>query len=129
MNGMNKLPAAKTVDEYLERLPADQRTALEKLRKTIRAAAPKAQEVISYQIPVYKYHGALVCFGAFPDHCSLYVVNKNLLNVFAKELEGYKTTGTTIHFTPDKPLPTTLVKKIVKARIADNEGRVMAKKK
>lgn len=114
----------KNVDDYLKALPERVRVALEKLRQTILGAAPKAEEVISYGIPTYKYHGALVHFAAFEDHCSFFVVNKNILKTFNKELESYKTSGTTIHFTPDEPLPASLVKKIVNTRIKENEDRI-----
>lgn len=124
-----KTTPAKTVDEYLERVPDNMRDMLEKLRQTIRKAAPKAEEVISYQIPTYKYLGPLVHFAAFKDHCSLVVINKGILKTFEKELQLYKTTGTTIHFTADKPLPASLVQKIVKIRIKDNEKPDEAKKR
>lgn len=112
---------AKTVDSYLEALPEDMRLTLEKLRKSIKAAAPKAEELISYQIPTYKYLGPLVHFAAFKDHCSLIVVSKSIFEIFKKELQGYKTSGRTIHFMPEKPLPVSLVQKIVKMRLKENE--------
>lgn len=114
----------KTVDEYLDMQEPEIRSALEKLRKTIRSAAPQAEEIISYQIPSYKYNGALVHFAAFKDHCSFFVVNKQLLKDFEKELQPYKTSGTTIHFTPENPLPPILVKQIVKIRIEQNQYRI-----
>ena len=120
---------AKTVDEYLEMVPADMKNMLEKLRQTIQKAAPKAEEIISYQIPTYKYLGPLVHFAAFKDHCSLVIINKAILKTLEKELLLYKTTGTTIHFTPAKPLPASLVQKIVKIRIKDNEELAEAKKR
>jgi uncharacterized protein YdhG (YjbR/CyaY superfamily) len=123
----NTIPA-KNVDEYLNALPEAVRTTLEKVRQTIKAAAPKAEEVISYQIPTYKYMGPLVHFAAFKNHSSLIVVNKTILKIFDKELQSYKTSGTTIHFTPDKPLPAALVQKIVKTRIKENEERKAASK-
>jgi uncharacterized protein YdhG (YjbR/CyaY superfamily) len=113
----------KTVDEYLKDLPSEVSGMLNKLRATIKSAAPHAEEIISYQIPTYKYHGALVHFAAFESHCSFFVVSKSILTMFEKELEPYKTSGTTIHFSTAKPLPVALVKKIVKARIKDNEER------
>jgi uncharacterized protein YdhG (YjbR/CyaY superfamily) len=118
-----KTKVAKTVDEYLSRLPRGQEDALEKLRKVIKEAAPKAEERISYQMPAYKYHGYIVFFAAFKSHCSLFVASRSLLSDFAEELEGYETSGGTIHFTPEEPLPKTLVKRIVKARVAENESR------
>ncbi|MGI0038566.1 MAG: iron chaperone [Nitrososphaera sp.] len=117
----------ESVDDYLAVLPDDKRAALAKLRKLIQAAAPNATEVISYQIPVYKYHGMLVGFAAFKNHCSFFVMSPSVMNAYAEELEKYDGAETTIHFTADKPLPIALVKKLVKARILENETN--AKKK
>ncbi len=114
---------AKTVDEYLRALPEAMRTTLETVRQSIKAAAPQAEEVISYRIPTYKYRGPLVHFAAFKDHCSLVVVSKSILEILEQELQSYKISGTTIHFSPEKPLPAILVKKIVEARIKENEER------
>jgi uncharacterized protein YdhG (YjbR/CyaY superfamily) len=114
---------AKNVDEYLAAAPEDVRPVLEKLRRTIRAAAPKAEEVISYQIPMFKYHGPLVFFAAFRNHCSFYVVSKPIMEAFSSELNPWDTSGTTIHFSAKNPLPASLVKKIIKARIEENEAK------
>jgi len=111
----------KSVDDYLAALPEDARVTLEKIRRTIRAAAPKATEVISYQMPMYKQHGMLVGFAAFKDHCSLFP-GANPVAIFKDELKAYKTSKGTIQFPIGKPLPAALVKKIVKARIAENEA-------
>jgi uncharacterized protein YdhG (YjbR/CyaY superfamily) len=113
----------KNVDEYLTATPEEVRPVLEKLRKTIRAAAPKAEEVISYQIPTFKFHGPLVHFAAFKNHCSFYVVSKPIMKTFSSELKPWDTSGTTIHFSAKNLLPASLVKKIVKARIEENEAR------
>lgn len=123
-----KESVAKTVDEYLSRLPEDKKVALEQLRQTIKAAATMAQEVISYQIPTYKHHGALVHFAAFKNHCSFFGVGKGLLKTFEKELKDFKVSGTTIHFSPEKPLPKDLVERMVAVRIAENENRASLKK-
>lgn len=128
-HGAKKGIPAIDVDAYLAAVPPDLRTVLENLRQAIKAAAPKAEEVISYQIPTYKYHGPLVHFVARASYCSFIVVSKAILEKFKNELEGYDTSGTTIHFTAENPLPATLVKKIVKARIAENELRVKHKQK
>ncbi|RCH56209.1 DUF1801 domain-containing protein [Mucilaginibacter hurinus] len=119
---MDKAKKALTVDEYLAVLPVDVNRTLSRLRQTIRAAAPQAEEVMSYQIPTYKYKGALLHFAAFKNHCGLYVVNKDILTMFAQELDGYNTSGTTIHFTPAKPIPLGLVKKIVTMRLEQNDA-------
>jgi len=112
---------AKDVDDYLNNLPLEVKTTLENLRKTIKATAPMAEEIISYQIPTYRYHGALVHFMAHKDYCSFFVVNKSILETFKEELIEYDSSGTTIHFTVKNPIPATLVEKIVKERIRQNE--------
>jgi uncharacterized protein YdhG (YjbR/CyaY superfamily) len=122
-----KSVAAKDVESYLAGLPADVKATLEKLRKTIKAAAPEAEEVISYQMPAYKYHGQLVYFAAFKDHCSFFPGSKSIVEMFAEELEPFEASVGTIHFTVDHPLPQILVKKIVKARIKQNEERKKSK--
>jgi len=113
----------KDVDAYLTGLPKEQRDALEKLRKIIQAAAPKAEEVISYQIPYFKYHGPLVAFRAARNHCSFHVMSFAVMDAHKAELKGYDTAPATIHFPSDKPLPAALVKKLVRARIAENEKK------
>lgn len=112
--------SAKTIDQYLERVEPDQRKALEALRRVIRKAAPKAEEVITYGIPAFKQNGFLIGFAASAKHCSLHPMNNHTVADFAAELKDYSTSTGTIRFTPDKPLPAALVKRIVKARIADN---------
>lgn len=125
---MQKAIPAKDVNEYLESLPADMRTTLEKVRKAVLAAAPKAEEVISYQIPTYKYFGALVHFAAFKNHCSFFGVSKKTLAAFEKELQPFTISGTTIRFSPDNPLPSSLIQKFVKVRMKENEERNALKK-
>jgi uncharacterized protein YdhG (YjbR/CyaY superfamily) len=121
-----KYSVPKTIDEYLARVPKEARATLEKLRQTIRAAAPQAVEVISYQIPMFKQHGMLVAFAAFKDHCSFFP-GSGVMDAYQEELKNYKTSKGTIRFTIDKPLPATLVKKLVRARLKHNEAA--AKKK
>lgn len=113
-----------SVEEYLAGLPADSRAALEKLRATIRTAAPEATEAISYQMPAFKDHGrGLVAYAAFRDHCSLFPMSGKVIEDH-KEVLGPRVTGKgTIQFTVDEPLPAALVKKIVKARLAENAAR------
>ncbi len=118
----------QTVDAYLAALPEEVRATLEKLRKTIKAAAPKATEVISYQIPMYKQDGMLVGFAAFKNHCSFFPGAKPVAT-YKDELKAYKTSKGTIQFPISKPLPAALVKKIVKTRIAENEKRAAEKEK
>ena len=112
----------KTIDEYLAGVSDEQRAALEKLRKTIRAAAPKAEECISYGIAAFRLNRMLVGFGASAKQCSFYLMSSSILDGFKDEIKGYTTNKGTIHFQPDKPLPAALVRKLVKARIAENEG-------
>lgn len=126
--GAKKSASAQTVDGYLAALPEEARATLEKLRKTIKAAAPKATEVISYQIPMYKHHGMLVGFAAFKDHCSFFPGAKPIAT-HKDELKAYDTSKGTIRFPTGKPLPAALVKKLVKARIVENETRRKAKEK
>jgi uncharacterized protein YdhG (YjbR/CyaY superfamily) len=110
----------KSVDDYLSRLPDDQRAALEKLRAMIRAIVPKAEEAINYQIPMFRLNGMLVGFGARKGHCALYTMSKSILPQLGSAVDGYDTSMGTIRFQPDEPLPASLVKKIVKLRVAEN---------
>jgi uncharacterized protein YdhG (YjbR/CyaY superfamily) len=119
---MGKRAPARDVDEYLAGLPRASQEALAKLRNTIRAAAPKATEVISYQIPAYKHHGLLVGFAALKDHCTFHIMSTEVTRAYAFELKGYKIGKASIRFAPYKPLPVSLVRKLVKARIAENEA-------
>ena len=113
-----------TIDEYLAALSADKRTALEKLRKTIRAAAPKAEECISYGLAAFRLDGRLlVAFGAGANHCAFYPGSGTTVAAHEDLLKGYDTSKGTIRFPADKPLPVALVRKLVKARIAENVGR------
>ena len=114
----------KNIDEYLAALSDDKRAALEKLRKTIRAAAPKARECISYGLAAFRLDGrVLVAFGAAANHCAFYPMNSTTVAAHKDELKDYDTSKGTIRFPADKPLPVALVRKLVKARIAENEGR------
>jgi uncharacterized protein YdhG (YjbR/CyaY superfamily) len=115
-----------TVDEYLKALPEKERTVLSSLRKLIQAAAPKAEEKIGYGMPGYNYHGVLVYFGAFKNHCSFFP-GTAMLEQFGKEIEPFKTSKGTLQFTVNKPLPSSLVKKIVKERVKQNEANALAK--
>jgi uncharacterized protein YdhG (YjbR/CyaY superfamily) len=113
-------PVAKSVEQWLARVEPRQRAALEKLRGQIRAVAPGAEEVISYGQPTFKLHGHLVAFGAFAKHLSFFPMNSVVIADHADALKGFVTSKGTIQFTPEKPIPATVVKKIVKARIAQN---------
>ncbi len=126
---MKKSAPAEGVDHYLAVLPEEVRMGLEKLREIIKAAAPETTEVVSYRIPIFKLQGhPLVGFGATKNRCSFYVMSSSMIPKLARardvELKGYDVSGATIHFTPDKPLPATLVMKLVEERIAENEKRL-----
>jgi uncharacterized protein YdhG (YjbR/CyaY superfamily) len=106
-----------TVDEYLAALPSDQRTALEKLRRTIRRVIPKGEECISYQMPAFRLDGkVLVWFGAGANHCAFYP--GGVVDAHKAVLTAYQTSKGTIRFSPDHPLSASLVGTLIKARIA-----------
>jgi uncharacterized protein YdhG (YjbR/CyaY superfamily) len=113
--------AAKDVDEYLNEQPADVKKTLQKVRRAIKTAAPKAEEVISYGIPTYKYKGPLVHFAAFKDHCSFVVVSKSAAEFFKEEFKNFKFSGRTVHFSHGHELPVDLIKRIVSVRLKENE--------
>src|SRR5438093_11166697 len=117
---MPRRTRAKTIDEYLAALSDDKRSALERLRKTIRSAAPKAEECISYQLPAFRLNGMLVAFGATANHCAFYPLSASTVAAHKDELKDYDTSKGTIRFQPNHPLPAALVRKLVKARIAEN---------
>lgn len=119
-----KSTVPKTVNEYLARLPKSRREVLERLRKTIQAAAPRATEVISYQIPVYKYGGRpLVGFAAFKNHYGFYLMSFAVMKAHDAEVKNYRSSKFTLQFPVDEPLPLALVKKLVKARVAEVDAR------
>jgi uncharacterized protein YdhG (YjbR/CyaY superfamily) len=112
------------VEAYLTKVAEPARTTLEKVRATIRSAVPaEATEGISYSMPAFQYKGVLLGYGAYKDHCSLFPMSAALLDSMAEEVKGYRTSKGTIQFALDKPLPAALVKKIVKARVAQNKLR------
>lgn len=114
-----------SVDDYMNGLPDEKRLVLEHLRQVIKSAAPEAEEVISYQMPAYKYHGILCYFCAFEKHFSLFAVHKE---PFAEELKDFKMSKGTIQFTADKPIPDDLVRRIVQFRKTENEEALALKK-
>ena len=114
----------KTIDAYLAGVSDDKRAALEKLRRQIKATAPKAEECISYGLAAFRLDGhPLVAFGGWAEHCAFYPMSAAVLRAHADELKGYDTSKGTIRFAPDKPLPLRLVRKLVKARLAENAAR------
>jgi uncharacterized protein YdhG (YjbR/CyaY superfamily) len=113
----------KTIDEYLAGVPEPARGTLQKIRTAIRSAVPpEATEAISYGMPAFEYKGMLVWFAAFSNHCSLFPT-ASVIEAFKNELTGFRTSKGTVHFTTDRPLPIALVKKIVKARVSQNESK------
>jgi uncharacterized protein YdhG (YjbR/CyaY superfamily) len=114
----------KTIDEYLAPLSDESRAALCKLRKAIRLIVPKAEECISYRIPAFRLDGAVVAgFCATAKGCSYFPFSGSTLGALAADLRAYDQTKSSLHFYPDKPLPATLVRKLIKARIAETKSR------
>jgi uncharacterized protein YdhG (YjbR/CyaY superfamily) len=115
--------APKDIDEYLAAVPQPARGTLHKMRAAIRSAVPpQATETISYGMPAFRHNGVLVWFAAFSDHCSLFPT-ASVIESFKNELKGFSTSKGTIHFPMDKPLPITLIKKLVKARVAQHQKK------
>lgn len=114
---------SEAVDQYLAQLPEDQRAALEKLRQTIKKLVPEVEEFISYKMPAYRYHGMLCGFAAFKKHCSYFPWDSKTVEDFKTELKDFKTSAGTIQFTPEKPIPDALLKKILQARIKANTNK------
>src|SRR5271169_3367182 len=115
--------APKNVDEYLAGVPEPARSSLNKIRAAIRSAVPReTTETISYRMPAFKYKGVLVWFAAFSNHCSLFPT-ASIIEAFKDELKGLSTSKGTIHFPTDKPVPAALIKKLVKARVAQIESK------
>ena len=115
---------SSAVNKYIARVPEPGRSTLKKVRATIRAVVPaEASEAISYQIPTFKYKGSLVAFAAFSDHCSFFPMSVVVMRAFKDDLKNLDTSKGTIRFPLDKPLAAGLVKKLVKARLAQNEHR------
>jgi len=107
------------IDDVLSKLPADQRAALQSLRRVILSVMPDAEEVISYRVPMFKRNGkGVIAMSAKKDYCSLHLMSPTLAKAMEKELKPYLK-GVTLHFKPDRPLPAVLVKKIVRARLKE----------
>ncbi len=113
-------PRPTTIDEYLAALPEEHRAALEHLRRTIRRAAPGAEERLSYGICAFRLDGMLVGFGATRTHCALYLMSGRTVADHAAVLAPYDTSKGTVRFTPSAPLPDALVRRLVRARMAEN---------
>ena len=126
MTTAKKMLPATNVDEYIKRYPAKVQSTLQKIRKTIKKAAPDAEEVISYGIPGYKYHGILIFFAAFENHISVYPAPRSS-KLFKKELEAYKGGKGTVQFPISKPIPFDLITRITNFRVKENEEKLVVK--
>lgn len=119
-----------TVDEYLAKLPRDQQAALQNLRQTIKALSPEITELISYGIPSFKYkRRQFVAFAAYPSHINFLIMSYPIMEAFKSDLKRFETDKATIRFTVDKPISTALLKKLVKARMAEIDSVSNVKKK
>ena len=115
--------APRSVAQYLARVPAPARRSFRQLRAAVRSAVPPhATETISYRIPAFRHDRVLVWFAAFSDHCSLFPTAA-VVQAFKKELKGFSTSKGTVHFPTDGPLPTALIRRMVKARVAQSAGK------
>ncbi|MCD6011691.1 MAG: hypothetical protein K0Q79_1553 [Flavipsychrobacter sp.] len=123
---MKKETTHNEVDAYIAAYPADVQKKLQQVRNTIRKAAPDAEEVISYSMPGYKYHGMLVYFAAWKTHIGFYAVPSGHA-AFKEELSAYKGAKGSVQFPLDKPMPVALITKIVKFRMRENEEQAMMK--
>ncbi len=122
-----KRKGAATIEEYIADFPKDIQKILEELRATIRKAAPEAEETINYAIPTFTLNGNLVHFAAFKNHVGFYPAPSGI-KAFEKELSVYEGAKGSIKFPLDKPLPLSLVSKIVKFRVKENVEKAKAKK-
>ncbi|MEO6453199.1 MAG: DUF1801 domain-containing protein [Ginsengibacter sp.] len=123
----NKTVPPSGVDEYLNVFPSTVQGILQKVRQTIRAAAPDAEEIISYQMPAYKYNGMLVYFAGWKNHIGFYPASAGI-KAFKKELSLYEGAKGSVKFPLDKPVPFDLISKIVKFRVKENEEKAALKK-
>lgn len=115
---------AADVDAYLDAVPEPARTTLLRMRALIRSVVPAgATEGLSYGMPAFRYHGALVGYAAFKKHCSFFPMSASLLDEFAEETKPYRTSKGTLQFPHGRALPAGLLKKLVKARVAENDAR------
>jgi uncharacterized protein YdhG (YjbR/CyaY superfamily) len=120
--------APPNVDFYIAGFPSATKELLELLRETIKKAAPEAMEVISYQMPAYKFHGMLVYFAGYKNHIGFYPTGSGIVN-FKNELTAYKTSKGTVQFPLDQPLPLELITDMVKFKVAENLEKAINKKK
>ena len=124
----NNTKEPESIDEYIAMQPEIFHGTLQEIRSIIRGIAPEATEMISYQVPAFKWHYMLVGFGVNKKFCSLYPMSTSINKKMADELKGQKISGTTLHFDPTIPLPFDLIEKIVLTRKLENEEKARAKK-
>lgn len=117
-----------TIDEYLATLTPPQRAFMQKLRKLIHSIAPEAEECITYSIPGFRQNGPFVAFAAFKNHYSLFPMGGAAIEKFKRELKHFETNKGTIRFTEEEPLPASLIRKIIKYRLAIDAAKAEAKK-
>jgi uncharacterized protein YdhG (YjbR/CyaY superfamily) len=122
------MKTAADLDAYFAEVSPDLQAPLQELRRIIRSVVPDATETISYHMPTFVHHGGLLCYAAFKSHLGLFPMSGTVLDRFADELQDYRTGKGTLRFDPSKPLPRALIKKLVKARVAENEAKAGAKK-
>jgi uncharacterized protein YdhG (YjbR/CyaY superfamily) len=119
------MPPAESIEQFLDGVPPDKRRALQHLRDEIRRLVPEATESISYGVPAFKLGGRpLVSFGAARDHCTFYVQSPAVIEAFAQDLAGFRLSKGSVQFSPERPIPADLVRKLVEARIAEVRGPV-----
>jgi uncharacterized protein YdhG (YjbR/CyaY superfamily) len=121
-------PHAQNIDDYIAGFPPDVQSVLQKVRETIKRAAPQAEEAISYQMPTFKLEGNLVHFAAFKNHIGLYPTPSGTER-FREELSPYETGKGSIRFPLDKPIPYGLITRIVKFRVKENLAKAEANRK
>jgi uncharacterized protein YdhG (YjbR/CyaY superfamily) len=126
---MEKKAPPKNIDAYLKSFAGQQKETLDKIRSSIKAAAPKAEEVISYGMPAFKQNGIIAYFAGFKNHCSYFPGSVAVMKQFEEELKSYNVSKGTIQFPIDKPLSSSLIKKLVLAKINENEMKQQAKAK
>ncbi|HEY5339342.1 MAG TPA: DUF1801 domain-containing protein [Rhizomicrobium sp.] len=123
---MKDTPVPATVDAYLKQASASVRGKLDELRALVKAAAPKADEAIAYDMPFYKYHGRPLCsFAAYKNHIGFFA--GVIVSDFTEALKGYQTAKGTVRFPLEKRLPAPLIRKLLKAGVARNEARAVKK--
>ena len=119
VEGEQETGVAASVDEYIQALPPEERAELQRIRGIIKATVPQCRERIAYRICVFSLRRDMVGLACHKQFCSLYTMSPGIANELEKELKGHEVVGTTIHFTPDRPLPTALIRKILKARVRE----------